>query len=144
MSDAIVIKDLHKTFGEQTVLNGIELHIPEGETFVLLGRSGTGKSVLLKLIVGLQKPDSGSIQVQDREVTSLPVEELNEVRRKIGFLFQDGALYDSLTLGQNVAFPLEASQAPARRNNSTTPVTCWHRSGWKKTSTSSRHKFPAV
>jgi len=106
MSDAVATKDLHKTFGEQAVLKGIELHVREGETFVLLGRSGTGKSVLLKLIVGLQKPDSGSIQVHDREVTSLPVEELNEVRRKIGFLFQEGALYDSLTLGQNVAFPL--------------------------------------
>jgi len=106
MSDAIAVKDLCKTFGSQRVLNGIDLHIPEGETFVLLGRSGTGKSVFLKLIVGLQKPDSGSIRVHDQEMTELPIEKLNETRRQIGFLFQEGALYDSLSLGQNVAFPL--------------------------------------
>ena len=106
MSDAIAVKDLCKTFGSQHVLNGIDLNVPEGETFVLLGRSGTGKSVLLKLIVGLQKPDSGSIRVHDQEMTDLPIEKLNEARRQIGFLFQEGALYDSLSLGQNVAFPL--------------------------------------
>jgi phospholipid/cholesterol/gamma-HCH transport system ATP-binding protein len=110
MSDAIVLTDLRKTFGKQVVLNGIDLRIREGQTFVLLGRSGTGKSVLLKLIVGLQKPDSGSIRVHDMEVTSLPIEQLNEVRRTIGFLFQEGALYDSLSLGLNVAFPLRQQE----------------------------------
>jgi phospholipid/cholesterol/gamma-HCH transport system ATP-binding protein len=110
MSDAIVVKDLRKAFGTQQVLNGIDLTIPEGETFVLLGRSGTGKSVLLKLIVGLQKPDCGSIRVHDKEVTELPIEQLNEARRKIGFLFQEGALYDSLSISQNVAFPLRQQQ----------------------------------
>jgi len=116
MSDAIVVKNLHKTFGQQTVLNGIDIHIPQGETFVLLGRSGTGKSVLLKLIVGLQKPDAGSIEVHNQEVTSLPVEELNEVRRKIGFLFQEGALYDSLSLGKNVAFPLRRQKDASEKD----------------------------
>jgi phospholipid/cholesterol/gamma-HCH transport system ATP-binding protein len=106
MSDAIAVKDLRKTFGNQRVLNGIDLNISEGNTFVLLGRSGTGKSVLLKLLVGLQKPDGGSIRVHDQEITDLPIEQLNQARRKIGFLFQEGALYDSLSLGQNVAFPL--------------------------------------
>lgn len=111
---AIVVKDLHKSFGEQTVLNGIDLQIAQGETVGVLGRSGTGKSVLLKLIVGLQKPDSGSIQIHGQEITGrgLTFEELNNVRKKIGFLFQEAALYDSLTLLENVAFPLR------RQNNS--------------------------
>lgn len=109
---AIVVKDLHKSFGEQTVLNGIDLKIEQGETLAVLGRSGTGKSVLLKLIVGLQKPDAGSIQIHGQEITGLPFEELNSVRKKVGFLFQEAALYDSLTLLENVIFPLR------RQNNS--------------------------
>ena len=103
---AIVVQDLHKSFGPQTVLNGIDLEIAQGETVAVLGRSGTGKSVLLKLIVGLQKPDSGSVQIHGKDITDLPLDALNEVRKKIGFLFQEAALYDSLTLGENVAFPL--------------------------------------
>jgi phospholipid/cholesterol/gamma-HCH transport system ATP-binding protein len=102
----IVVKDLHKSFGKQTVLNGIDLQIAQGETLAVLGRSGTGKSVLLKLIVGLQKPDAGSIQIHGQEITSLTFEDLNNIRKKIGFLFQEAALYDSLTLLENVAFPL--------------------------------------
>jgi phospholipid/cholesterol/gamma-HCH transport system ATP-binding protein len=103
---AIVVKNLHKSFGEQTVLNGIDLRIAQGETVSVLGRSGTGKSVLLKLIVGLQKPDDGSIRIHGQEITDLPLEELNKIRKSIGFLFQEAALYDSLTLEDNVAFPL--------------------------------------
>jgi phospholipid/cholesterol/gamma-HCH transport system ATP-binding protein len=103
---AIVVQGLRKTFGAQTVLNGIDLEIAQGETVAVLGRSGTGKSVLLKLIVGLQKPDSGSVQIYGKDITQLSLDELNEVRKKIGFLFQEAALYDSLTLGENVAFPL--------------------------------------
>lgn len=102
----LVIEDLHKSFGDQQVLNGIDLEVHPGETLAVLGRSGTGKSVLLKLIVGLQKPDSGSIRVLGQEITNLDGDRLNEIRKKIGFLFQSAALYDSLTVEENVGFPL--------------------------------------
>jgi phospholipid/cholesterol/gamma-HCH transport system ATP-binding protein len=102
----IVIKDLHKAFGDQTVLNGINLQVGSGETVAVLGRSGGGKSVLLRLIMRLQTPDSGSIRIAGQEVTDLDVKQLNEVRKKMGFLFQQAALYDSLTVEENVAFPL--------------------------------------
>ncbi len=102
----IVIKDLHKAFGDQTVLDGINLQVRSGETVAVLGRSGGGKSVLLRLIMRLQTPDSGSIRIAGQEVTDLDVKQLNEVRKKVGFLFQQAALYDSLTVEENVAFPL--------------------------------------
>jgi phospholipid/cholesterol/gamma-HCH transport system ATP-binding protein len=102
----IVIEDLRKSFGEQNVLNGINLVVNRGETLAVLGRSGTGKSVLLKLIVGLQKPDTGSIHVLGQDIAKLDGDRLNEIRKKIGFLFQSAALYDSLTMEENVAFPL--------------------------------------
>ena len=102
----IVLQGLRKSFGDQTVLNEINLTVAQGETLAVLGRSGTGKSVLLKLIVGLQKPDAGSIRIHGQEIVKLPFEKLNQVRKKIGFLFQDAALYDSLTIEENVAFPL--------------------------------------
>jgi phospholipid/cholesterol/gamma-HCH transport system ATP-binding protein len=104
---AIVLKDVSKSFGQQKVLNGISLTVGQGETLAVLGQSGSGKSVLLKLIVGLQKPDSGSIQVHGQEVTDLELDDLNQLRKKIGFLFQEAALYDSLTVEENVAFPLK-------------------------------------
>ncbi len=100
------VQSLRKSFGEQTVLNGINLEVAQGETLSVLGRSGTGKSVLLKLIIGLHRPDSGSIRVHGEEVTNLPLKPLNEIRKKVGFLFQQVALYDSLTVEENVAFPL--------------------------------------
>jgi phospholipid/cholesterol/gamma-HCH transport system ATP-binding protein len=102
----VQVKTLHKSFGEQAVLNGINLQVRPGETLSILGQSGTGKSVLLKLIVGLQVPDSGSICIHGKEITGLPLDQLNEIRKKIGFLFQNSALYDSLTVEENVAFPL--------------------------------------
>jgi phospholipid/cholesterol/gamma-HCH transport system ATP-binding protein len=104
---AIQVKTLRKAFGEQRVLNGIDLEVARGETLSVLGRSGTGKSVLLKLIIGLQQPDSGSIRVHGQEITKLTRQQLNEIRKTMGFLFQNSALYDSLTVEQNVAFPLE-------------------------------------
>src|SRR5438552_9857956 len=114
----IVIDNLHKKFGDQTVLNGISLHVERGETVAVLGRSGTGKSVLLKLIIGLQPSDSGSVTIEGQQVTGLDVKQLNEVRKKIGFLFQQAALYDSLTVEENVAFPLSrhATMSDADRN----------------------------
>jgi phospholipid/cholesterol/gamma-HCH transport system ATP-binding protein len=104
---AIRVKSLHKAFGDQAVLDGIDLEVAQGETLAVLGRSGTGKSVLLKLLIGLQQPDSGSIAIHGQEIAGLPFEQLNEIRKKIGFLFQSGALYDSLTVEENVAFPLQ-------------------------------------
>jgi phospholipid/cholesterol/gamma-HCH transport system ATP-binding protein len=91
---------------ENPVLQEISLEVGRGETLSVLGRSGTGKSVLLKLIIGLHKPDSGSIRVNGEDVTKLKLKELNEVRKKVGFLFQQAALYDSLTIEENVGFPL--------------------------------------
>jgi phospholipid/cholesterol/gamma-HCH transport system ATP-binding protein len=102
----IQVHDLHKSFGAQTVLNGIGLEALHGETLAIMGRSGTGKSVLLKLLIGLQKPESGSIRILGQEIGGLAVDPLNEIRKKIGFLFQSAALYDSLTVEQNVVFPI--------------------------------------
>ena len=104
---AVVLQGLRKSFGSQIVLNAMDLTVASGETLAVLGRSGTGKSVLLKLIIGLQKPDSGSIQIHGQEITRLPLDAMNELRKKMGFLFQHAALYDSLTVEQNVAFPLK-------------------------------------
>jgi phospholipid/cholesterol/gamma-HCH transport system ATP-binding protein len=104
--NAVAVKGLRKSFGSQTVLNGIDLAVPQGQTMAVLGRSGTGKSVLLKLLIGIQRPDAGSIEIHGAEITSLDFPELNEVRKKMGFLFQQAALYDSLTVEENVAFPL--------------------------------------
>src|SRR5438270_7367694 len=111
--------DLQKAFGEQKVLKGISLEVRRGETVAVLGRSGDGKSVLLKLIIGLQTPDGGSIQIADKEITQLDENQLNEVRKRVGFLFQQAALYDSLTVEDNVAFPLtrHTKMSSAERNN---------------------------
>src|SRR5215472_12440625 len=102
----VQVESLKKSFGRQVVLKGIDLQVGKGETLSVLGRSGTGKSVLLKLIIGLHKPNSGSIRVGGEEITKLPSKPLNDVRKKMGFLFQQAALYDSLTVRENVAFPL--------------------------------------
>jgi phospholipid/cholesterol/gamma-HCH transport system ATP-binding protein len=104
---AVVLRGLHKSFGSQIVLNGMDLTVASGETLAVLGRSGTGKSVLLKQIIGLEKPDSGSILIHGQEITGLRLDAMNEIRKKMGFLFQHAALYDSLTVEQNVAFPLQ-------------------------------------
>jgi len=100
------IVELNKSFGNQEILKNISLTLYKGENLVVLGKSGSGKSVLIKCIVGLLKPDSGTINVLDKNVTSLNSKELNELRQKIGFLFQSGALYDSMTVKQNIEFPL--------------------------------------
>jgi len=103
---AIRVTGLRKAFGEQVVLDGVDLDVARGETLTVLGRSGGGKSVFLKLLIGLQKPDAGSIHIRGRELARLPLDALNELRKKLGFLFQHAALYDSLTVRENVAFPL--------------------------------------
>jgi phospholipid/cholesterol/gamma-HCH transport system ATP-binding protein len=102
----IVVKDLTKSFGSQKVLNGISFQVQHAETLAVLGRSGTGKSVLLKLMIGLQKPNSGSLCIHGEEIPNLSPQQIDELRKKMGFLFQQGALYDSLTVEENVTFPL--------------------------------------
>ncbi len=102
----IEIRNLCKTFGHQPVLNNLDLTIKTGETKVMIGRSGVGKSVLLKSIIGLIRPDSGSIKVNGIEVTRISEKEYNKVRMEIGMVFQGGALFDSMTVGENVAFVL--------------------------------------
>jgi phospholipid/cholesterol/gamma-HCH transport system ATP-binding protein len=102
----MVLRGVHKCFDAQVVLNGIDLMVGSGKTLAVLGRSGTGKSVLLKLIIGLQKPDSGSILIHGQEITNSDLEAMNAIRKTMGFLFQHAALYDSLTVEENVAFPL--------------------------------------
>lgn len=99
----ISIRNLHKSFNSKTVLTGATLDIPRGQTQVIIGRSGTGKSVLLKLIIGLLKPESGEIFVEEEEITAMNARELFQVRRKFGMLFQGAALFDSMTVEENVA-----------------------------------------
>jgi phospholipid/cholesterol/gamma-HCH transport system ATP-binding protein len=105
--EPVIVKDLRKSFGPQQVLKGVEINVAKSEILCVLGKSGTGKSVLLRLLIGLEKPDSGSILINGQEITQLETGPLNDMRRKIGFLFQEGALYDSLTIAENVAFPLK-------------------------------------
>jgi phospholipid/cholesterol/gamma-HCH transport system ATP-binding protein len=103
----IAIENLEKSFGDQKVLQGLTLNIDEGTTLSVLGRSGTGKSVLLKLLIGLQQPDSGVVRILGREISAdMPTRDLSDIRKKMGFLFQQAALYDALTVAQNVDFPL--------------------------------------
>ena len=104
----IEIKDLHKTFGKNNkVLQGVNLTVNKGEDLVILGRSGSGKSVTIKCIVGLIEPDKGEIKVFGDNVLNLKKSELNEIRVRIGFLFQSGALYDSMSVRENLAFTLK-------------------------------------
>ncbi len=102
----IKVENLHKSFGELIVLKGVSFEVPQGTTTVILGRSGTGKSVLLKCIVRLIEPDEGNIIIEDKNIFDLSIKELNELRKDIGFLFQSAALYDSMTVRENLAFPL--------------------------------------
>lgn len=103
---AISIKDLKKSFGNLVVLNGVNIDILKGENIAVLGRSGSGKSVLIKIISGLLKPDSGMVKVLGQEVDKLSAKELQVLRLKIGFSFQSSALYDSMTVRGNLEFPL--------------------------------------
>lgn len=103
----IHIHDLHKAFGSKVVLDGVNIDIAPAESLVIIGGSGTGKSVLLKHIIGLLKPDSGGVDVDGTAVESLGNRQITEFRRKFGMAFQEGALFDSMTVWQNVAFPLQ-------------------------------------
>lgn len=102
----ISVRKLTKILGEQTVLRGVDLEIKRGNTCVVLGRSGSGKSVLLKHLIGLFKPTSGEVWVDGEEITKLPERKLGPVRKKVGILFQSAALFDSMNVADNIAFPL--------------------------------------
>lgn len=106
----ISIRGLFKSFGDNHVLRGVDLDVHKGENVVVLGRSGTGKSVLIKIIAGLLKPDAGTVNVLGLEVEHLDIQSLRELRMKVGFCFQNGALYDSMTVGENLNFPLVRNQ----------------------------------
>jgi len=105
----IEIKDLHKSFGTKKVLQGVNLTIEQGETIVIIGRSGCGKSVLIKHIVGLLYPDEGYVKVEGHRVDEMNMKELYQLRSKFGFLFQASALFDSMTVEENIALPLVES-----------------------------------
>jgi phospholipid/cholesterol/gamma-HCH transport system ATP-binding protein len=103
----IQVVDLHKSFGHNKVLQGVNLRLKHGETLVIIGQSGCGKSVLLKHIIGLLKPDKGQVLVDGVDITNLKADELHKITRRFGMLFQGSALFDSMTVGQNVSFGLE-------------------------------------
>ncbi len=102
----VELRAVHKRFGPLQVLRGVDLKLPRGQTTVIIGESGTGKSVLLKCILGLLRPDRGSVHIDARRVDTLRERQWVPIRRRFGFLFQMGALFDSLTAGQNIGFPL--------------------------------------
>jgi phospholipid/cholesterol/gamma-HCH transport system ATP-binding protein len=106
MNAAVRFDGVSKRFGELSVLDEVSFEIPHGQAFCLLGRSGTGKSVTLRHIIGLVRPDSGHVLVDGRDINTLSGRELGEVRTQMGFLFQNAALFDSMSVGDNVAFPL--------------------------------------
>ena len=100
------IRDLHKSFGDNHVLNGFNLQLFEGENLVVMGKSGSGKSVMIKCLIGLMEADSGHIKIMNNDITILNRNEFDELRTEIGFLFQGSALYDSMTVRENLEFPL--------------------------------------
>src|SRR6266705_2625500 len=102
----IAVRDLRKAIGEQEILRGVELDVAVGETLVIIGRSGGGKSVLLKHLIGLMQPDAGEIWVSGKNIIAMSERQLTAIRQKVGILFQSGALFDSMTVEDNIAFPL--------------------------------------
>ncbi|UKM63868.1 ATP-binding cassette domain-containing protein [Flavobacteriaceae bacterium GSB9] len=116
------IKDLKKSFGNNHVLNGFNLQLFEGENLVIMGKSGCGKSVMIKCMVGLIAPDSGSINVMGKDINTLNQIELDKLRTEIGFLFQGSALYDSMTVRENLEFPLRRHKHKFGTITDTTPL----------------------
>jgi phospholipid/cholesterol/gamma-HCH transport system ATP-binding protein len=106
MEQVLVVRDLYKSFRENHVLIDFDLELKRGESVIVLGRSGSGKSVLIKCIIGLIHPDRGQIEVLGKDITALRDRELDRIRARIGFLFQSNALYDSMTVRENLEFPL--------------------------------------
>jgi phospholipid/cholesterol/gamma-HCH transport system ATP-binding protein len=110
MTDKVALKviDVHKSFGDKVVHNGVSFDLHEGEILGLFGGSGSGKSVILRSIIGLETPDSGQIVFEGRDITDLDEKALIEIRKRIGYVFQNGALFDSLSVEENLAYPLRA------------------------------------
>jgi phospholipid/cholesterol/gamma-HCH transport system ATP-binding protein len=106
----ISIRGLKKAFGDREVLRGVDLDVHQAENVVVLGRSGSGKSVLIKIVVGLIRPDAGEVLVYDKNVHMLKQRELDQIRRRVGFSFQSSALYDSMTVEENLSFPLRQNE----------------------------------
>ncbi|MFE3848759.1 ABC transporter ATP-binding protein [Flavobacterium sp. LB3P45] len=118
----IEIKDLMKSYGENHVLNGFNMVLYEGENLVIMGKSGSGKSVMIKCLIALEEHDSGSIQVMGKDISELQREELDELRTEVGFLFQGSALYDSMTVRENLEFPLRRHTKKFGVIKDTTPL----------------------
>lgn len=118
----IEITDLKKSYGDNHVLAGFNMVLNEGENLVIMGKSGSGKSVMIKCLIGLEEPDSGSIIVMGKEITQLSRDELDELRTEVGFLFQGSALYDSMTVRENLEFPLRRHTKKFGEIKDTTPL----------------------
>ncbi len=118
----IEIKNLHKKFGDNVVLNGFSMDLYEGENVVIMGKSGSGKSVMIKCVIGLETIDSGSINVMGNDISSLTQEQWDELRTEIGFLFQGSALYDSMSVRENLEFPLRRHTKKFGVIEDTTPL----------------------
>lgn len=118
----IKISNLKKSYGENHVLEGFNMELYEGENLVIMGKSGSGKSVMIKCLIGLEEPDSGTIIVMGKDISQLEHWELDELRTEIGFLFQGSALYDSMTVRENLEFPLRRHTKKFGEINDTTPM----------------------
>ena len=128
MTNKIEVRGLHKSFGPKVVLNGVDLDVPAGESLVVIGGSGTGKSVLIKNIIGILQPDKGSIKIDDAEVIGMRTSEREGVMRKFGMLFQGAALFDSLPVWENVGFGLIEGRGMSRSEERRVGKEC--RSRW--------------
>ena len=118
----IIVKDLMKSYGDNHVLNNFNLVLNEGENLIIMGKSGSGKSVLIKCIIGLEKADSGTISVMGKKINELDRTKLDELRTEVGFLFQGSALYDSMTVRENLEFPLRRHTKKFGFIKDTTPL----------------------
>jgi phospholipid/cholesterol/gamma-HCH transport system ATP-binding protein len=118
----IEIKDLNKSFGNNHVLVGFHLYLNEGENLVVMGKSGSGKSVMIKCLIGLEQPDSGEIVIMDKNMNDINSEDLDEIRTEVGFLFQGSALYDSMSVRENLEFPLRRHTKKFGVIEDTTPL----------------------
>jgi len=118
----IEIKDLRKSYGDNHVLDGFNMVLNEGENLVIMGKSGSGKSVMIKCLIGLEQPDSGFIMIMGKDISLLNHEELDELRTEVGFLFQGSALYDSMTVRENLEFPLRRHTKKFGFIKDTTPL----------------------